>query len=82
MSNVAFNSDKTAIFSSRLYQPIISKWDFRAAYIDFGFSLKFNSSTDPSTWTSTSGWGTWPHIAPEKEAATTTGTPYKALPAD
>jgi serine/threonine protein kinase len=60
----------------------MSRWDFRVAIIDFGFSMRFDPASDCSTWISSSELGTWPFISPEKQSAEETGLPFQVLPAD
>jgi hypothetical protein len=50
------------------------------ALIDFGLSMRFDPTTDPSTWVSTDMTGTY--NAPEKISGMETGIPFQVLPAD
>ncbi|HEV7737717.1 MAG TPA: hypothetical protein VGO47_10155 [Chlamydiales bacterium] len=63
-------------------EPIISRWDFRVATLDSGFSMRFDPQNDSSTWLSSCEFGTLTFNSPEKVSAEETRIPFQVLPAD
>ncbi|KIJ28646.1 hypothetical protein M422DRAFT_37243 [Sphaerobolus stellatus SS14] len=86
LGNIAFNDDMTFGAHDNPFRlethPIVSAWNFKLAYLDFGFSIQFDVKTDPNTWTLNGTKGTVDFHSPENWAADRTGIPYQALPAD
>jgi serine/threonine protein kinase len=79
---MVFNQDGTVDVPGISLEPVISLWDFRVAIVDFGFAMRFDPTSDCSTWISSSGFGTLPYNSPEKKMAEKTGLPFQVLPAD